>query len=199
MTTDRETLRRLIDKKSLVVDENFTLSTGDKSSFYFDCKKVTLDGYALDLIADQMLQIIDRFPLTPEAIGGLTMGADFIVSAVIMKAHQTGRKTLQGSVVRKEPKKHGTKNKIENELPAGTPIVVVDDVVTSGRSTLDACDEFVKDGYNIVGIIALVDREAGGMENIRKRYSNVHSLFQKRDFPRLIEELGSEHKTAIAG
>ena len=110
-------LWQLIDQKCLQVQERpIRLSTGALSNFYFDCKQVTLDGEALSLIADAFLQEINELPEAPVAIGGLTMGADFITAVVAMKGFEAGFKTVQGSIVRKEAKKHGTMNRIENEL-----------------------------------------------------------------------------------
>src|SRR5205823_14302180 len=97
------------------------------------CKKITLEGDALALVADLMLEEIDKLPEHPEAIGGLTIGADFIVAAVILRASQLGRPTIHGSIARKERKTHGTMNWIENVLAPGTKIAVVDDVLTSGK------------------------------------------------------------------
>ncbi len=187
MTSNKETLRQLIEDNCLDASHDYVLSTGENSAFYFDCKKATLDGYALSLISDFMLEEINSLPTTPVAIGGLTLGADFIVAGVVMRAAQTDHPTKFGSIVRKEPKKHGTKNKVENQLPKGTSIVVVDDVITSGRSTLIACDELEKEGYNIVGVVALVDRQQGGADKIRERYPNVRALFYASDFHKLDE------------
>lgn len=171
------------------MEGDFTLSTGAKSSFYFDCKRAMLDGKALSLMADVFLEQIDKLPDRAGAIGGLTMGADFIVAGVIQRAYQTGRVITKGSIVRKEPKQHGTMNRIENELDPGTRIVVIDDVFTSGSSTDKACKEFLKEGYKIVAIMALIDREAGGLENLAAQYNvPVTSIFRKRDFPKLMEQ-----------
>src|SRR5207247_9400849 len=121
----------------------------------------------------------------PTGIGGLTMGADVITAAVIMMSHQTGGKLLKGSIARKEPKKHGTRRKIENELPRGTKIVAIDDVITTGSSTLMACREFEEAGYEIVGILAVVDRAQGGRHAIDAKYQHVRPLFKTSDFPKL--------------
>lgn len=185
MQTDRERLRELIEQKCLITSSDFTLSAGVRSSFYFDCKVATLNGECASLIAQEILREIEKLPTRPAAIGGLTIGADFIVAAVVMKAYETGQPTQHGSIVRKEPKKHGTRNRIENQLPRGTKIVVVDDVITSGRSTFQACQGFEQAGYEIVGIIGLVDRVAGGAEALAKRYRHVHTLFSTSDFPSL--------------
>lgn len=183
----RHRLLELIDRRCLLTDVALTLSTGAQSSFYFDCKRATLHGESLDLIGDAFLAAIESLPVRPDAIGGLTLGADFITAAVVVAAYRRGLR-LEGSIARKEPKKHGTKKPIENELPAGTRIVVVDDVITSGQSTLQAADKFLDEGYEIVGVIALVDREAGGMAALAERLKcPVKSILQKRDFVRLAQ------------
>ena len=184
MQENRNHLRQLIEDICLL-EGDFTLSTGARSTFYFDCKRATLNGECLMLIAEAFLEEIDRLPVQPTAIGGLTMGADFLTAAVVMRAHDTGHPTAQGSIVRKEPKQHGTRTWIENELPRGTKIVVVDDVITSGGSTAKACEKLKEAGYEIVGIIALIDREAGGMEKLAAFDVPVRAIYRKHDFPRL--------------
>ena len=186
MNAAREELRLLVDEKCLTVGRSYTLTTGSQSAFYFDCKKAMLDGKCLSLIADAFLEEAGELPRFPQAIGGLTMGADFIVAAVIQRAFETGKPLVSGSIVRKKQKEHGAGNKIENELAAGTPIMVVDDVVTTGASTEAACDAFIAAGYDIVGIVALVDRESGGCETLAQKYDcPVSAIFRKRDFPRI--------------
>jgi len=198
MPTDRDRLHRLIEKLC-IIEGDFVLSTGARSRYYFDCKTVTLDGEGLALIAREFLREIEELPVKPTAIGGLTMGADFITAAVIMLSHQTGGKVLKGSIARKEPKKHGTRRKIENELPRGTKIVAIDDVITTGSSTLKACREFEEAGYEIVGILAVVDREQGGKKTLEEKYKHVRTLFKTSDFPRLASQLaqnGTERAVA---
>ena len=191
MSAAREELRSLVDEKCLTVGRSYTLTTGRQSEFYFDCKKAMLDGRCLGLIADAYLEEAGKLPRFPEAIGGLTMGADFIVAAVIQRAFETGKPLVSGSIVRKEQKQHGAGNKIENELPAGTSIMVVDDVVTTGSSTEAACDAFIAAGYDVVGIVALVDRESGGCETLEEKYDcPVGAIFRKRDFPRIDQGMG---------
>lgn len=194
MNAAREELRLLVDEKCLTVGRSYTLTTGSPSAFYFDCKKAMLDGRCLSLIADAFLEEAGKLPRFPSAIGGLTMGADFIVAAVIQRAFETGKPLVSGSIVRKERKAHGAGNKIENELPQGTPILVVDDVVTTGSSTVAACDAFIAAGYDIVGIVALVDRESGGRETLARRYDcPVGAVFGKRDFPRIDRGSSDDH------
>src|SRR6266571_602557 len=197
MPTDRDRLRRLIEKLC-IIEGDFVPSTGAKSRYYFDCKTVTLDGEGLALIAQAFLEEIEKLPVKPTAIGGLTMGGDFITAAVIMMSHQTGGKVLKGSIARKEPKKHGTRRRIENELPPGTKIVVIDDVITTGSSTLKACQEFEEAGYEIIGILAVVDREQGGKKTLEDKYQHVRTLFKTSDFPKLapLAQNGSERAVA---
>ena len=193
MNAAREELRLLVDAKCLTVGRSYTLTTGRQSEFYFDCKKAMLDGRCLGLIADAFLEEAGKLPRFPQAIGGLTMGADFIVAAVIQRAFETGKPLVSGSIVRKEQKRHGAGNRIENELPEGTPIMVVDDVVTTGSSTVTACDAFIAAGYDLVGIVALVDRESGGCQTLARKYGcPVGAIFRKRDFPRI------DHGSSVA-
>src|SRR6266568_3451136 len=191
MPTDRERLHRLIEKLC-IIEGDFVLSTGAKSRYYFDCKTVALDGEGLTLIAREFLREIEKLPVKPTAIGGLTMGADFITAAVIMLSHQTGGKVLKGSIARKEPKKHGTRRKIENELPRGTKIVAIDDVITTGSSSLMVFLLKQKTAYEIVGILAVVDREQGGRKALEEKHKHVRTLFKTSDFPRLTSQLAQD-------
>ena len=199
MNAAREELRALVDEKCLTVGRAYTLTTGRESEFYFDCKKAMLDGRCLGLIADAFLDEAGKLPRVPTAIGGLTMGADFIVAAVIQRAFETGKPLVSGSIVRKAQKQHGAGNRIENALAKGTPIMVVDDVFTTGSSTATACDAFIAAGYDIVGIVALVDRESGGCERLRTEYEcPVSAIFEKRDFPRIEREMNDAPERAAS-
>lgn len=186
MSGKREILKQLIEENCLLTEGDYLLSTGQRSSFYFDCKRVTLNGHGLSLIAASMLDEIAKLGIRPDAIGGLTIGADPIIAGVIVEAHRRGI-ALRGSIARKEPKTHGTCKAIENELNEGATFVVVDDVFTTGASTLKACDAFEEHGYKVIGVIGLVDRCQGGIEAIQKRYKKVSALFSAKEFPRLAQ------------
>lgn len=182
----REMLRELVESVCLLRGKEFVLSTGVRSDFYFDCKRAVLRGDALNLIAHQFLAAADQLPTAPDAIGGLSIGADFVVAATIQLAAQQNHRMISGCIVRKDRKEHGTRTFIENEQPAGTKVMVVDDVFTSGKSTSLACERLEEIGNEIVGIVGLVDRKQGGVENLRRRFQvPVSTVFSIDDFPSL--------------
>ena len=200
MTMDKDELRTRIEELCLLQTGGpFILSTGQQSSFYFDCKRAVLQGSVLRAIAEFLLRAADRLPRQPTAVGGLSIGADFLVAAVIQLAAQRGHPMVNGCVVRKERKQHGTRNYIENEQPAGTRVMVVEDVFTTGSSTLLACDRLTDAGNEIAGIVGLIDRGQGGIDNLRSKYDvPVTALFKSREFPRLVKHLERESRPAVA-
>ena len=182
----RENLRALVESVCLLQGQEFVLSTGKRSDFYFDCKRAVLRGDALNLIAEEFLAAADQLPTAPDAIGGLSIGADFLVAATIQLAAQRNHRMMTGCVVRKDRKEHGTRTFIENEQPPGTKVMVVDDVFTSGRSTELACRRLAAVGNEIVGIVGLVDRNQGGVDNLRREFDvPVRTIFSIHDFPAL--------------
>ena len=182
----RESLRALIESVCLLRGKEFVLSTGARSDFYFDCKRAVLRGDALNLIAHQFLAAADRLPTAPDAISGLSIGADFLVAATIQLAAQQEHRMIAGCVVRKDRKEHGTRTFIENEQPPGTRVMVVDDVFTSGRSTALACERLMEVGNEIVGIVGLVDRKQGGVDYLSRKFGiPVSTVFDIGDFPAL--------------
>src|SRR5947209_2197272 len=132
MANTKEALRSLLAQLS-VIRGRITLSSGAVSEYYFDCKRVMLSADGAPLVGEVFLEAIKNVPERPLAIGGLTHGADPIIGAVMMKAAGQGLR-LDGFYIRKGPKKHGTQRLIENAPAAGTPVVIVDDVVTKGGS-----------------------------------------------------------------
>jgi|SRR5438046_8032725 len=164
-TTDA--LRSLLADRA-VIRGRITLSSGALSDYYFDCKRVMLSAEGAPLVGDAVLDAIKGLREQPLAIGGLTNGADPIVGAAMMKAAEAGLR-LDGFYIRKEPKKHGTQRLIENAPPSGTPVVIVDDVVTKGGSVMKAIDGAESAGCRVVGVIVLVDRLEGGAEKIHVR------------------------------
>jgi orotate phosphoribosyltransferase len=183
--TTKDALRVLLDQRSLV-EGQITLSSGEQSFYYFDCRPVTLSSEGASLVADAILDELSAVGVEPTAIGGLTHGADPIISAVMMRALERGQR-IEGFYVRKEPKKHGTKKWIENQPPPGAKLVIVDDVVTTGHSVLKAVECVQEAGCHVLAVIALVDRCQGGSEEIRKRVPVYRALFSVADFPRIAE------------
>lgn len=194
-----DALRSLLAERA-VVRGRITLSSGAVSEYYFDCKRVMLSGDGAPLVGDAFVDAIVGLPERPLAIGGLTHGADPIVGAAMMKAAERGLR-LDGFYVRKEPKQHGTQQLIENPPAAGTPVVIVDDVVTKGGSIIKAIDSAERGGCRVVAVMTLLDRLEGGADAIRQRAPSAHyvPIFTLEDFFD-IEEIrrGGEVDAALA-
>ncbi len=178
-------LRDFLSTHCLQTGQGVKLASGATSSFYFDCKPAMLNGAFLEMLSHWLLDdVIPALPTPANIIGGPTMGADFIAAAAVVIAHQRQMSLVNASIVRKEPKKHGTQNKIENEPKEKSRILIVEDVITSGGSIAKACDEFITHGHSIVGIASIIDREAGGKQNLEERYNvPVFALFNRSNFP----------------
>lgn len=186
----KQTLRDLLAERSLKLagpGEWFTLSTGKKSKFFFNCKPVTLSSDGADLVADAFLDKLKLLPEAVSAIGGLSIGADPIVVSMMMRGRQQ-RLHLDGFLVRGKQKDHGLKDLIANAPARGTHVVIVDDVVTTGSSTLTAIRAAKEIGCVVVGAIVLMDRlEDSGAANIRAEVPNYHAVYTRRDFPEIAE------------
>jgi orotate phosphoribosyltransferase len=175
----RERLANLLRTKSLVRGE-ITLSSGKKSSYYLDCKLTTLSPEGALLTGYCVLELLDEMGVKPDAIGGLSMGADPVVSAAVIVS-EIEHRPLPGFLVRKEAKKHGRQKQLEGlDDPRGKKVVIVDEVCTTGGSTQDAIDAAERAGCKVVAVISLVDREEGGSEMLRKKY-NYRSVFTARE------------------
>lgn len=161
----REELLKLVKEKAIRKGEH-TLSSGKKSNYYIDGKQVTLDPQGILLVAKTILTMLQGVQV--DAVGGPTLGADPIASAVALLSSQTG-KPLKAFIVRKEEKKHGTQKRIEGpKLEAGDRVAVVEDIVTSGESVMSAIQEVEKLKCRVVRVICLVDREEGAGERLAK-------------------------------
>jgi len=185
ITPDRERLRELLKKHSLMYGD-FTLVSGKKSSFYFDSKKTTLLPEGAYLTAAQILATLSEHGIEAQAIGGMTLGADPIVCPIAALSH-LGPTPLSAFIVRKEAKGHGTGRQIEGNLEPGSKVVVVDDVVTTGGSTLRAIEAAEAGGYEVVAVVCLVDREEGGSEKLSRW--PYYPLFRKDE---IFEALAAE-------
>jgi orotate phosphoribosyltransferase len=166
LATDRDRLRALLKEHSLMFGD-FTLVSGKKSRFYFDSKKTTLRAEGAWLTASEILRTLRERGIEADAIGGMTLGADPIVCPVAALSHRDGP-PLRAFIVRKEAKGHGTGRQIEGDLEPGSRVVVVDDVVTTGGSTLRAIEAVEQAGHEVVAVLALVDREEGGTEALQR-------------------------------
>jgi orotate phosphoribosyltransferase len=175
--SDRERLLELLQEKSLEV-RPVTLSSGRTSDYYLDCKRVTLSPEGAYLTAKLMLDMI--WP-DVSAVGGLTLGADPIVSSISVLSHIQGR-GLAGLIVRKEPKKHGTMNYVEGPaLETGAKVAVVEDVVTSGASLQRAIDRIAAAGYQPVQALTIMDRQEGGRAAVESRGFALQAIFTRKD------------------
>jgi len=158
---------------------NFTLSSGKKSSHYMNCKPVTLNGIGLDLISNLFLELIDS---KSKAVAGLTLGADPLVSGLIVKAATKGL-YFDALIIRKEIKNYGTKSGIEGpSLKSGTEVTVLEDVVTTAGSAIKAIKKLRENNYVVNEVLAIVDREEGGTEALKNENIQLKSLFTIRDF-----------------
>lgn len=183
-SSSKERLFDFIQENCLITNkEDFALSSGIKSSVYFDCKRASLDGYALQLLSKELYEASKTFNKNYQLIGGLTLGADPIVAGMIIHCYNEKKGEIQGCIVRKKSKEHGTKVMIENNPDQPCSVLVVEDVTTTGNSAMAACEELVNAGHTLVGVVTIIDRELGGLEMIKTRYNvGAISLFKKSDF-----------------
>jgi len=178
MRSSRQDLLRLLASKSFRLGE-FKLSSGGTSDYYIDCRTTTLDAKGSRLTGEVFLDEIRKREWKPQAIGGLTMGADPIVVAVSVVSGE-----LHGFLVRKAEKQHGTGQRIEGFREKGARVVIVDDVCTTGASTVQAIEAAREFGFQVVGAMCLVEREeAKGRPNVEKAAfpAPFVSIFTARD------------------
>jgi orotate phosphoribosyltransferase len=181
METDlKKRLCELLIEKSVKYSDvpAFTLASGRMSNFYIDCRKVTHNAEGKYLIGNIIFNMIRDIPI--DAIGGLTLGADPIAAAVAYTAF-LNKKLVHSFVVRKEQKEHGLKKLIEGDVQAGDRVVIVDDVITTGGSTIKAITAAQAEGLEVVQVIVVVDREEGGREEITRYISTLEAIFTKTE------------------
>ena len=181
MDDKKNELLQILLKKSIKTG-HFILASGKESDLYCDCRVTTLDARGANLIGEvgwELVknEILSRFPEV-KAIGGMTMGADPISLAIGM--YSATDKPLGIFTVRKEPKDHGRGKRIEGNFNAGEQVIVVDDVITTGGSTIKAIDAIEAEGGKVVAALVLVDREEGGREAIEGRGVPVYALYTRR-------------------
>ena len=160
---------------------DFVLASGRRSSYYIDCRLSTLDGRGAYLIGNLLYDMLADLHL--DAVGGMTLGADPIVSSVIYRSAEMGR-PLSGFIVRKEAKGHGAGRQIEGHLAPWMRVALVEDVVTTGGSTLKAIDAIRREcpSVEIVQILSIIDRDAGGKEAFTRLGIPFQSLYNVQAF-----------------
>jgi orotate phosphoribosyltransferase len=167
MSSAREQLLELLATNSFRLGE-FTLSSGGKSDYYIDCRTTTLHAKGAELTGRVFLDLMQQQGWGAKAVGGLTMGADPIVVATSVISSQAGA-PIHGFLVRKAEKAHGMGRRVEGFQEKGAPVVIVDDVCTTGSSTIQAIEAAREFGFNIAGVVCLVERlEAGGRPAVEK-------------------------------
>ena len=158
---------------------NFTLASGKKSNHYLNCKPVSLNGEGLHLISDLFLELMDS---RSKAVAGLTLGADPLVSGLIVTAASKDL-DLNGLIIRKEIKNYGTKSGIEGPmLEKGTHVTVLEDVVTTAGSVIKAIKKLRENNYVVEEVLSIVDRKEGGSEALDDENIKLKSLFTIKDF-----------------
>jgi orotate phosphoribosyltransferase len=188
MKTNRESLLHLLARTSFKLGE-FKLSSGSTSDYYIDCRTTTLHAEGGRLTGLAILDLIHQQKLKPAAIGGLTMGADPVVSNVASASawyaqEHLGAPLIHGFLVRKVEKTHGTGRRIEGFFEKGAPVVIVDDVCTTGASTIVAIEAAREAGMQVIAAICLVEREeANGRPAVESAAGDApfYSLFTAND------------------
>jgi orotate phosphoribosyltransferase len=193
-------LRAILKEKSVYHGE-FTLASGAKSDFYVDARVTTMDPRAALLIGqvgwELMKETASKLDRRVNAIGGLTMGADPVALSIGIAAQlQDSSTPLQVFTVRKSAKEHGRLKRIEGNFSPGDSVVVVDDVITTGGSTIQAIEAIEEAKGHVAFVIVLVDREEGGRENIEKRGHTVVPIFTRSDLVKT--DAGRRPKIGVA-
>ena len=180
----KERLGEIILDRSFKYSEDppFTLASGKKSNYYFNCKPTTLDPEGMNLIGEIIFDMLKDTDIT--AAGGLTLGADPIANALSVISYQKG-KPIKSFIVRKDIKAHGTKSAIEGSVGTGEKVAIIDDVITTGGSTIAAIEQARLTGLIVEMVITLIDREEGGRENILQYVDNIKSIFTRTEIMKL--------------
>jgi orotate phosphoribosyltransferase len=173
MTIDKmkERLGEIILARSFKYSENppFTLASGRKSNFYFNCKPTTLDPEGMNLIGAIIFDLLKDTDIT---------------NALAVISYQKG-KPIKSFIVRKDVKDHGTKNAIEGNVGPGEKVAIIDDVITTGGSTITAIEQARKTGLIVEMVVTLIDREEGGRENILRHVDNIKSILTRTEIMQL--------------
>ena len=179
--TEKERLLQIIREKSFRKG-TFRLTSGKMSDFYVDCKQTTLSAEGAYLCGRLLFRNIHESGIDVSAVGGMTLGADPLVTSVSVVSYLEGR-PIPAFIIRKEPKGHGTGSWIEGKsnVPADSPVVLVEDVVTTGGTLVKAIDITREEGYKVAKVLAVVDRDEGGRDMLAKRGLALEALFTRKE------------------
>lgn len=179
MLEHKRRLAKLLLEKSYR-EGDFLLSSGKKSDYYFDCRVTALSAEGSWLIGTLFNELL--VDLAIQGVGGMTLGADPLVSAVTVLSHTAGR-PLNGLLVRKEAKAHGTGQYVEGlgNFAAGDSVAMLEDVATTGASLLKACERVSACGLHIAACCAILDREEGAREALEQAGYNLLALYTRRE------------------
>ena len=177
----KEELKAIICELSYE-EREVTLASGRKSNFYFDGKQTTLHSRGGLLVGQAFWDEVKKFGVPIDGVGGLTLGADPIATATSIAAQLEGH-SVHAFIIRKEPKGHGTGQWLEGRknLPPGSRVVIVEDVTTTGGSSMKAVERAQEEGLEVVGIVTLVDREEGAREAIEGAGQVLRTVFTKSE------------------
>lgn len=173
----RDELRRHITDKAIIRGK-ITLSSGREADYYVDLRRITLDGAAAPLVGDVMLELADGLDF--DAVGGLTLGADPVATAMVHAAHRSGRR-LDAFVVRKGEKQHGLRRQIEGPDVEGRRVLAVEDTSTTGGSVLTAVEALRSADANVVAVAVIVDRDTGARERIEAEGLEYRAAYGSAD------------------
>lgn len=183
----KQRLAEIILEKSFQYRDNppFTLSSGKTSNYYFNCKTTTMDPEGMYLIGNVIFDMLADADIS--AAGGLTLGADPIANALSFISYQK-KKPIKSFVVRKDVKGHGTKKAVEGNVTTGDRVVIIEDVITTGGSAITAIEAAREAGLVVDRVVALVDREEGGIENIKKHVDRVDAVLTRSEIMNLYKK-----------
>ncbi|MBW2590079.1 MAG: orotate phosphoribosyltransferase [Deltaproteobacteria bacterium] len=192
----KQELIELIYHKSFKYSETpaFKLVSGRMSRFYVNCKPTTLSARGMFLVGHLMFEAINDPDVI--GIGGLTFGADPIAVATAFASELKG-KPINAFSIRKTQKDHGIVKWIEGDINPGDRVVIIDDVATTGGSTIKAIERARSEGVDVVKAVILVDRQEGGLENIRKHVSDVSAIISRDELMKLNELIADSSQDAI--
>ena len=185
----KQELIEIICRKSFKYTEtpSFKLVSGRMSCFYVNCKPTTLSPRGMFLVGNLVFDIIKD--LKPDGIGGLTFGADPMAMATAFVS-ELKESPINAFSIRKTRKDHGIVKWVEGDVQPGQRVVIIDDVATTGGSTIKAIERAGSEGLDVVKVVILVDRQEGGLENIRQHVRDVAAVISRDELMKQYEKMG---------